>query len=200
MVSYSQAIVNCFTYCKHFDFKGRSCRSEYWWAFIGRGLLQLFLTAFLFLFLISFINTGSEEVGLILCLSLMSIVFILNCYAEILMSIRRLHDLNMRGWWYLLFIFIIIPYVGVLVWIAWLVLFCTKGTTGPNRFGPDPLGGMQPVDTSSYQDNPSYQQAPQQYGTPTQPIEQPIQQGLSVGTGAPSEPLGQHTLSKDKDL
>ena len=40
---------------------------------------------------------------------------------------RRLHDLNQSAWWLLLYVFIL----GAFFW---------KGTTGPNRFGPDPLG------------------------------------------------------------
>ena len=104
-------------------------------------------------------------VGIISLLSL--IVLVLLFYAHILMIIRRLHDRNMRGWWYLINF---IP-GGILVF---LVLVCLKGTTGPNRFGPDPLGKIQSVDPSSYQGSHNYQQAPQQYVAPTQPIGQPI--------------------------
>lgn len=121
-------------------------------------------------------------VGIISLLSL--IVLVLLFYAHILMIIRRLHDRNMRGWWYLINF---IP-GGILVF---LVLLCLKGTKGPNRFGPDPLSRMQPVDPSSDQGNPNFQQAPQQYGAPTQPIDQPIQQGQPFSAGA---------QSKDKDL
>lgn len=121
-------------------------------------------------------------VGIISLLSL--IVLVLLFYAHILMIIRRLHDRNMRGWWYLINF---IP-GGILVF---LVLVCLKGTTGPNRFGPDPLGKIQSVDPSSYQGSHNYQQAPQQYVAPTQPIGQPIQQVQPFSAGAPS---------KDKDL
>jgi uncharacterized membrane protein YhaH (DUF805 family) len=48
-------------------------------------------------------------------------------------SIRRAHDLDLPGW---LALVEYLPYVGV---IATLFLLCKKGTTGPNRFGPDPL-------------------------------------------------------------
>lgn len=50
-------------------------------------------------------------------------------------SVRRLHDIDRTGWWVLLAFTVI----GIIV----LIIFnCTKGTPGPNRFGPDPLGGM----------------------------------------------------------
>jgi uncharacterized membrane protein YhaH (DUF805 family) len=50
-------------------------------------------------------------------------------------SIRRLHDLDRSGWWYLL---IFIPLIGLIVLLVW---YCTRGTVGSNRFGPDPVGG-----------------------------------------------------------
>ena len=127
----------------------------------------------------------SEEAALIFVGIDILAASILGAYANILISIRRLHDRNMYGWWYLM---ILIPYVG---WAALIVLFCLKGTTGPNRFGPDPLGEIQSVDPSSYQGPHNYQQAPQQYVAPTQPIGQPIQQG---------QPFSADTPSRDKDL
>ena len=48
-------------------------------------------------------------------------------------AIRRLHDSDRTGWWYLL---IFVPLIG---WIILLIWYVTKGTDGPNRFGPDPL-------------------------------------------------------------
>jgi uncharacterized membrane protein YhaH (DUF805 family) len=44
-----------------------------------------------------------------------------------------LHDSDRTGWWYLL---IFVPLIG---WIILLIWYVTKGTDGPNRFGPDPL-------------------------------------------------------------
>jgi uncharacterized membrane protein YhaH (DUF805 family) len=48
-------------------------------------------------------------------------------------NVRRLHDLNMSGWWYLAFL---IPGINV---ILGLILLFFKGTEGPNRYGTDPL-------------------------------------------------------------
>lgn len=53
--------------------------------------------------------------------------------ASVAFPLRRLHDAGHSAWFALLFF---IPVIG---WLILLVLFCTKGTTGPNRFGPDPL-------------------------------------------------------------
>jgi uncharacterized membrane protein YhaH (DUF805 family) len=40
-------------------------------------------------------------------------------------AIRRMHDVNKSGWYCL------IPIYN-------LILFCTRGTTGPNNYGSDP--------------------------------------------------------------
>ncbi len=45
-------------------------------------------------------------------------------------SVRRLHDTDRSGWWFLL---VLIPSVGAIVV---LVFFLDRGTPGANRFGP----------------------------------------------------------------
>ena len=47
-------------------------------------------------------------------------------------AIRRLHDTNRSGWWWLLGV---IPVVGPIVLI---VFYATEGTRGENQYGPDP--------------------------------------------------------------
>jgi uncharacterized membrane protein YhaH (DUF805 family) len=51
---------------------------------------------------------------------------------DIAVSIRRLHDLDRKWPWLLLYI----TGIGAIFLLVW---FCFKGTTGPNRFGDDPL-------------------------------------------------------------
>jgi uncharacterized membrane protein YhaH (DUF805 family) len=50
-------------------------------------------------------------------------------------TIRRLHDHDHSGWWILL---ALLPIVGALVLLFWYV---SRGTIGPNRYGPGPLAG-----------------------------------------------------------
>ena len=52
---------------------------------------------------------------------------------SIAVQVRRFHDQDRSGWMILLGF---IPYVGTFIVI---IFMCLKGTTGPNRFGPDPL-------------------------------------------------------------
>ncbi|MBO6182203.1 MAG: DUF805 domain-containing protein, partial [Acidaminococcaceae bacterium] len=51
-----------------------------------------------------------------------------------MLLIRRLHDLNRSGWWALI---MLIPLVNLL-FAVYVIFF--KGTKGPNKYGPDPLG------------------------------------------------------------
>ena len=53
-------------------------------------------------------------------------------------AVRRLHDLDRTGWWWL----IVFTVIGIIVLIVW---FCMRGTVGPNRFGPDQLGGVASI-------------------------------------------------------
>ena len=76
----------------------------------------------------------------------------------IILSIKRLHDVNLSGLYVLIpTIFIILPWVVNLGILSIFILPCVivlpiillaskKGTVGPNRFGEDPiaLGGETP--------------------------------------------------------
>lgn len=105
-------------------FSGRSCRSEYWFwtlfVFIV-GIVAGILDAALF-------ATAIEDAGPLSLIS--NLVLILPGLA---VSIRRLHDIDRSGWWFLL---IFIPLLGWIVLFVWAV---QKGTDGSNRFGNDPL-------------------------------------------------------------
>lgn len=68
---------------------------------------------------------GLGFVGLIVSLALL--------LPGIAVSARRLHDIDRTAWWLL----IALTGIGLIVL---LVFDCIKGTAGPNRFGPDPLG------------------------------------------------------------
>jgi uncharacterized membrane protein YhaH (DUF805 family) len=61
---------------------------------------------------------------------------------SIAVTVRRLHDTDRSGWWFLIQL---IPIVGGIIL---LVFVCLEGTRGPNRFGADPkqevAAGQQP--------------------------------------------------------
>lgn len=120
------------------NFQGRAARSEYWFfalfVFIVAGILSALMFA-----TVDF-NTGQISGLGYVVIAVLAIFYLAILIPSIAVAVRRLHDRNMSGWWYLGFIVLsAIPFVGIVASIAMLVIFCLKGTDGDNRFGPDPL-------------------------------------------------------------
>lgn len=110
------AVKTCFG--KFATFEGRACRSEFWF-------YNLFLLlGYMVLGLLDAV-TGIAVLGAIFSLVTLT--------PTIAVSVRRLHDTDRSGWWYLL---VFVPIIGAIVLLIW---FCSRGTTGGNRFGADPL-------------------------------------------------------------
>ena len=51
--------------------------------------------------------------------------------------VRRLHDVGKSGWFYFISL---VPFIGS-IWL--LVLFCTEGDNGPNKYGTDPKNPIE---------------------------------------------------------
>ena len=116
--------IECITK-KYANFSDRASRSEYWYF-----ALLIFISTIVLTLIDHFMGTDSAKSGH----GLLSTVFSLAMLVpNIAVTVRRLHDVDKSGWWLLIGI---IPIIGG-IWL--LVLFCTKGTDGDNRFGADPL-------------------------------------------------------------
>ena len=123
---------------KYATFSGRASRSEYWWFVLFIMIVALVLSGIMMMGM----NFTTGEMGALAMIAagLLGIFYLGVLIPSIAVAVRRLHDRNMSGWWYLGFIALsFIPVVGFLASIAMLVIFCLKGTDGDNRFGPDPL-------------------------------------------------------------
>jgi uncharacterized membrane protein YhaH (DUF805 family) len=125
---------------KYATFSGRASRSEYWWYYLFYCLVML---AFGILFTGVVAASGgangypSLAIGVMVIGGLAVLATILPALA---VQIRRFHDRNISGWWYLALIILgMVPHVGFIASIAILVISVMKGTEGPNKFGPDPL-------------------------------------------------------------
>lgn len=122
-----------------FKFRGRASRSEYWWF-----LLFIFLVDMGLVVLIRLL----PEVGVIINFAIGLILLPPN----IGVTVRRLHDRNLSGWW------LLIPLLMLFLWLAtggkgselsnilsffmgvgFLIILLLPGTPGPNRFGPSPI-------------------------------------------------------------
>jgi uncharacterized membrane protein YhaH (DUF805 family) len=115
-MNFGEAIKSGFS--NYVNFGGRAVRSEFWfWA-----LFTIIGTAI----------AAGLDFAIFNAPALFYFVFTLVIFLPgLAVTIRRLHDLDRPGWWFLL---IAVPLIGVIVLIVW---FCTRGTSGPNRFGPD---------------------------------------------------------------
>lgn len=115
-MDFTTAVKTCFS--KFATFEGRARRSEYW-----------FFTLFTVL-----VSTVLSIIDAVTGIGVLSLLFTLAVLIPgIAVAVRRLHDTDRSGWWYLL---ILIPIVGFIVLIIW---FCSRGTGDANRFGADPL-------------------------------------------------------------
>ena len=120
------------------NFQGRAARSEYWFFALFVFIVAAILTALLFA-TVDFNTQQVSGLGYVI-IAILAVFYLAILIPSIAVAVRRLHDRNMSGWWYLGFIVLsAIPFVGVVASIAMLVIFALKVTDGDSRFGPDPL-------------------------------------------------------------
>jgi uncharacterized membrane protein YhaH (DUF805 family) len=127
-----------------FSFQGRINRAKYWIATITYISATIALVGLGFFF-------RFDTIFFIIA----AIVFVALTVSGVAVGLKRLHDRDMSGWW--LLVFYLLPAVldgigrelaapvilslgaAISVW-ALVVLGFLRGTSGPNQYGPDPLG------------------------------------------------------------
>lgn len=109
---------------KYATFSGRSRRKEYWMFFLFVTLIMIGLAIIDLL-----VGTYNEAAGIGLLQGLFGLATLVPYLA---LNARRLHDTGKSGWLQLLFI---IPLVGFILWIIWMV---TEGDRVTNKYGPNP--------------------------------------------------------------
>ena len=139
---------------RYFDFEGRSSRAEYWWFVLFNYLI--FIAAFI-LDIIIFGIAAMDEAFLFQGLwSLATLIGVIS------LGVRRLHDIDKTGFWFLYIyspLLVLVPalllfdsdtdFISFLIIIAFLAMFALAitvfvfsllpGTKGRNRFGENPL-------------------------------------------------------------
>ena len=136
---------------RYADFRGRSCRKEYWMfslllliVYAALGIAAVMVAAGLGVF--SMTNEQDILVALThqpvmwLIIGIAGIFSLAIIIPSISISVRRLHDLGYSGWWYLAYVIVTqIPFLNWVVAAAYLIVMCLRGNAGENRFGADPL-------------------------------------------------------------
>ena len=133
---------------KYADFSGRATRMEYWLF----TLLSLTLIGTPMFFGAITMAIGEEMrediimgIGvIIICIGFLVILAMM--IPMIAVAIRRLHDTNRSGWFYLLSVIPIINYIGSIVLLAFYSL---DGDVGANQYGADPKGRVGDIDKDS---------------------------------------------------
>lgn len=125
---------------KYVTFSGRASRSEFWWFILFYWLVALALGVVAGL-TGAFSDIQNGPSAMLIGIGIIGGLFALAMFLPMIsLQVRRFHDRNISGWWYLgLFILSMIPYIGIIAGIAIFVISVLRGTDGPNKFGADPL-------------------------------------------------------------
>ncbi len=120
-------------YANYVNFSGRAQRSAYWWwalfQFVVGAIIALAEGG-------GSMTSGDGAVGVAVVGGLFTMLWtLINLLPGLSLLVRRLHDTDRSGWWALI---LFVPLIGVIVLLVWL---CSKGTSGVNRFGRDPMAG-----------------------------------------------------------
>lgn len=131
---------------RYAEFKGRSRRLEFWAFALFNSIVTAvlaslaFSTGFSYHALIQSArftgSLGSATMALFAILGLYGLGIVIPTLA---VNVRRLHDRGMSGWWLPGFVLIgLLPFVGWIGSIVYLVLMFLPGTAGVNRYGENP--------------------------------------------------------------
>ena len=100
----------------YINFKGCTSRRDYWYVFLFNIIIGMII------FILAEL-TGVEQI------SYLSFIYELaTIIPSISISIRRLHDTNKSGWYYLL---ILVPFIGTIL----LLVFMCLDREEPNNYG-----------------------------------------------------------------
>ena len=99
----------------YFNFSGRATRSEYWWSYLIIALAYIVAVI---------VMVAMPIVGIVLYIVMIIAIFI----PLLALSVRRLHDTNRRGWWFLI---VLVPFGGIVL----LIFYVLPSTVGSNNYG-----------------------------------------------------------------
>ncbi|MDR0518263.1 MAG: DUF805 domain-containing protein [Fibromonadaceae bacterium] len=106
------------------DFSGRASRREFWVFTLLNAIIC---------FTIGMILTALDGIFYTYAGTIISVLFSLVVMVlGLAVTVRRLHDTDRSSWWILI---LFVPLIG---YVAWLASAVSKGTEGDNRYGPDP--------------------------------------------------------------
>lgn len=115
---------------KYAQFTGRARRREYWWF---TAMSMAINTVGMVLCVVALYAVGIDF-ALLLFVPL-GLFWRVSLFPRIAVTVRRLHDVDRSGWWYLI---VLVPMVGLVVLVVFMFL---DGTRATNQWGPSPKYG-----------------------------------------------------------
>lgn len=155
MLGFPESVVRCLR--KYATFRGRATRAEYWWFSLFNTLLGMVVYAAVQHLMGTEAADGAASIlQLVLFLPMLAV------------GVRRLHDIDFRGWWMLLGLTV----VGI---IPLIIFFCLPGKAAPNRFGAREYGAQagRLTETRTVPAMPSEPETQAVPGTQVKPEKQP---------------------------
>jgi len=127
---------------RYADFKGRSCRKEYWMfqfiIWLSLGVYGILFSTILGLTGAGTVDSNFNPVIVIFIIPLIAGILI-SVIPGIALTVRRFHDQGKSGWFALLFMLLnAIPFIGWVFGIIFIAFMMIDGTVGDNEYGPDP--------------------------------------------------------------
>ncbi|HCW08726.1 MAG TPA: DUF805 domain-containing protein [Cytophagales bacterium] len=109
---------------KYAVFSGRARRKEYWYFFLFNIIISIVLAV-----IDAATGSFSPEAGMGLLGGIYTLVVLIPGIAVL---VRRLHDTERSGWWFLI---ALVPLIGAIVLLVFLV---QDSKPGPNKYGANP--------------------------------------------------------------
>ena len=116
------------------DFDARISRSEFWYGNLGALFVSIIIGAVVGViggFFGAMMDQAIDSITMTTNRLLVPF-YLIFMVAGLSLVVRRLHDIDKSGWWYL----ILLTVIGGLILCYW---FCKKGDAEDNRFGPNSL-------------------------------------------------------------
>ena len=182
MLGFQESVVRCLR--KYATFRGRATRAEYWWFSLFNTLLGMVVYAAVQHLM------GTEAAD-----GAASIVQLALFLPMLAVGVRRLHDIDFRGWWMLLGLTV----VGI---IPLIIFFCLPGKQAPNRFGTREYGaqtGMTPEQQAALvpQAGPAMQAASVTEVAPEQQMATAVRTTTTTQPEAVAPPATEKPAEKD---
>lgn len=130
------------SYVNILNFSGRARRAEFWWFMLFQFLVNIGAALAFMAYVFAQPGFTDPNAAVVMPAEIMTYTAYWSVGQLVFMTlpglsctVRRLHDTDHSGWWYLI---ILVPIVGILVLLFFLVM---PGTPGRNSYGHSPIYG-----------------------------------------------------------